>query len=175
MKLKSTALSCCLLLVSTTFCIPASAQRKIGASVSIQGDSPKITGGTPLSDNWSKSGPTSNIRRERFAVIRNQKEFETLWKEFQNNPELKAPEIDFKKFDVIGYFGGPKTTTGYSVAFGKIAVSKDNKSAEVEIALTKPAAGAVTGQMFTFPYTMKSVPKLPPSVTYKIVDSNPPK
>ncbi len=155
--------------------VVATAHAQGGIGIAINGDPPAQKGGGKVSGDWNLVGPSSRIRAERFVVIHSKTDFTTLWKEFQLNPETPMPEIDFTKKDVVASFVGGKPTGGYSASISRITISKDKKSAEVEVVVSRPGPGTITTQAFTFPYALKAVDKLPKVVTHKIVDATPPK
>ncbi len=172
MRKRTTWISAPAVLVLISVAAASLAQGNIG--IAIDGDPPTQKGGK-MSGDWNLSGPTSRIRALRFVVIHNKTDFTTLWKEFQPNPDATMPEIDFAKKDVVAFFAGGKPTGGYSASISKITLSKDGKSADVEVLVAKPGPGTITTQAFTFPYTLKAVDKLPKTVTHKIVEAPPAK
>src|SRR5689334_21222345 len=121
---------------------------------------------------FAVAGTYSNIRTPKNVVIRDQKTFSAVWKEHIGMGETPMPKVDFKKYDVIAVFIGPKPTGGFSV---KIDDVKRGKTDAVVIAtLAKPGPGTSTTQAFTYPYAMKAVPKLPATVNFTIREQDAP-
>jgi hypothetical protein len=114
------------------------------------------------------SGAMSGIRQPRQVVIRDAKAFEKLWKEHTTGTSLPMPPVDFKKYDVVAVFAGSKTTGGYQVILGEI--KRSGKTATVHATLLKPGPGMMVTQAFTYPFAMRAVPKLPPTVKFTVVE-----
>ena len=111
------------------------------------------------------SGARSGIRQRRSVVVRDAKSFSALWREHAGGADEPAA-VDFGALDVIAVFAGSKSTGGYSIRIGD--VKRTTKGAVVAATLTKPGAGMMVAQVFTQPFAMKSVPKLPRIVSFEI-------
>lgn len=125
------------------------------------GPKPKEPAGAPLLDIH---GIMSNIRQQRQVVVRNIEEWKQLWRE--HAASSRAPVVDFSRYDVVAVFAGAKPTGGYEVRIDAVRVDAKKKEAVVEATLLKPARGTVTMQVFTFPFAMRAVPKLPQHVRF---------
>ncbi|MGC8668270.1 MAG: protease complex subunit PrcB family protein [Chthonomonadales bacterium] len=121
----------------------------------------KEPGTVPLLDIH---GAMSNIRQQRQVIVRNSEEWKQLWR--QHAGTARAPIVDFSRYDVVAVFTGAKPTGGYQVRIDTVRVEPKKKEAFVNVTLLKPARSAVTIQVFTFPFAMKAVPKLPQNVHF---------
>jgi hypothetical protein len=115
---------------------------------------------------FAMAGTYSNVRTSKNLVIRDAKSFTAVWKEHVGTGQAPLPSVDFKKYDVIAIFIGPKPTGGHTVKIDE--VKRNKNEAEVTATLSKPGPGTLTTQAFTYPYVMKAVPKLPATVKFNI-------
>jgi hypothetical protein len=118
------------------------------------------------------AGARSQIQKERFAVIRDEKALAALLKEHSPAGEWDTRSVDFSKQTVIAYFGGSKPTGGFSVEL--VGVDRKKESAAVKLRLWKPGKGSIVTQAFTQPFLIQSVEKLPAKVTHAVTEEERP-
>ncbi len=120
---------------------------------------------------FSLSGGRSAIRQPKNRVARDAKAFVALWAEHAKSFDgtvPPAPKVDFKKFDVVAVFLGSIPTGGHAVEIGDI--KRTGRKAVVTALHMKPGPGAMVTQAFTYPFAMRAVPKLPPTVTFVAIE-----
>src|SRR5689334_4886303 len=117
----------------------------------------------PRAQSLAIAGSTSAIHAARQVVARDADQFLKLWREHTGRPTSKyAPYVDFRGHDLVAVYAGPKNTGGYSISID--SVKNSGHTATVMVTVHKPKPGAITTQAFTYPFDMKAVPKLPPTV-----------
>lgn len=117
----------------------------------------------------SLSGPRSGIAQPRKALVRDAQAFEALWKEHSRGAsEMPMPTVDFKRYDVVGYFAGSRPSGGFSVTLGEI--KRRGKVATVSVTLFKPGPGDFVTLAFTQPFALRAVPKLPKMVRFVVTE-----
>jgi len=122
-----------------------------------------------MSKSLDLSGAYSNIRSARQEVVRDAKRLAAFWREHAGDSTgMPIPVVDFAKSDVVAVFAGAKPTGGYRVSIDR--VKRVGKAAVIEATIHKPGPGAITTQAFTFAFAMKSVPKLPAQVRFKVTE-----
>ena len=114
------------------------------------------------------AGPSSGIRKERFVWVRNGKALADLLKEHNPYGEFHTSSIDFKKYDVVGYFAGTKPTGGFSVEF--VGVNRQKDGAVIKFCLIKPGRGSMVTQALTSPFLIQAVDKLPQHVSHTVTE-----
>lgn len=115
------------------------------------------------------SGPFSGIRIAKQVVVRDSASFADLWKQHSPSGGAPAPQVDFKKHDVIAVFAGTKNTGGHTIAIDSVDVK--DKAATVHVKLHKPGPGTLVPQLITYPFAMKAVAKLPRIVKFDITEA----
>ncbi len=109
----------------------------------------KITACEPTdlktADEIKLIGENSNVNIEKPFIFaaRSAETYKLLQEKIKDLPP--ADEIDFTKQAVIAAFGGEQTSGGYSVSIGQ-ADEKFN------VKLNKPASGAITTDLLTYPF-----------------------
>jgi hypothetical protein len=114
---------------------------------------------TPLSLTTVAKGYRSGIREPLQIVVRNQDEWNAIWKRHSSidrNPR-PAPSIDFNREMVVGIFLGEKNTGGYEVEI--LRGEKQNSSLYFYYREKSPAAGAIVTQLLTQPFHLVKVAK----------------
>src|ERR1041384_1219671 len=80
--------------------------------------------GAPKAAALTLSGPNSAIHTARQVVARDQDQFIKLWREHTGRPTAKyAPNVDFRGYDVVAVFAGPRNTGGYSISIDTVKTS----------------------------------------------------
>jgi protease stability complex PrcB-like protein len=102
-----------------------------------------------------EKGDQSNIDAARQVVVRSETEWAQLWR--QHAPDRPRPSIDFAKETVIGVFMGSRPNAGFSTAI--VSATEGGAALIVRYSETRPAAGAMTAQVITFPYHLAAIPK----------------
>lgn len=116
------------------------------------------------------SGQMSAIQSPRQIVIRDQKAFDTLLKEHApRGLAVPVGPVDFRTADVVAVFAGSRPTGGYSVQIGSVV--NGPRGSEIECRVVPPAPGAMVTMAFTSPFAMRAVPKRPPIVAIRMVES----
>jgi protease stability complex PrcB-like protein len=102
-----------------------------------------------------EKGDQSNIEDARQVVVRSEAEWTRLWQ--QHSPDRPRPAIDFSKETVLGVFMGSRPNAGFSTAI--LSATEGGGALVVRYTETKPAPGALTAQVLTFPYHLAAIPK----------------
>ena len=113
-------------------------------------------------------GQMSGIREQKTVVLRDAKGFDAIWK--LHAGDSAAPAVDFKKYDVVAIFAGEKRTGGHGVRID--SVKRTGRTAMVEATLLAPGPNMMVTQMLTYPWAMRAVPKLPPTVRFHLRKGN---
>ena len=100
-------------------------------------------------------GDQSNIDEPKQVVIHDAADWRKLWQ--QHAPDHPLPPVDFSKESVVAIFLGSRNTAGYSVAI--VSTTDANGALIVKYKETRPAPGAITAQVITFPYHIIAIPK----------------
>lgn len=114
---------------------------------------------TPLSLATVAKGYRSGIREPLQIVVRNQDEWNAIWKRHSSidkNPR-SAPSIDFNREMVVGIFLGEKNTGGYEVEI--LRGEEQNSSLYFYYREKSPPAGAIVTQVVTQPFHLVKVAK----------------
>ena len=104
-------------------------------------------------------GYRSGIREPLQIVVRNQDEWNAIWKRHSSidrNPPL-APSIDFNREMVVGIFLGEKRTGAYEVEIGR--AERRDSSLYFYYREKSPAADAIATQVLTQPFHLVKVAK----------------
>ena len=102
-----------------------------------------------------EKGDQSNIDTAKQVVVRSDAEWTQLWR--QHAPDRPQPPIDFSKETVIGLFMGSRPNAGYSTAV--VSATEGGGALIVRYTETRPAPGAITAQILTFPYHLAAIPR----------------
>jgi protease stability complex PrcB-like protein len=102
-----------------------------------------------------EKGDQSNIDEPKQVVIHDAAEWRKLWQ--QHSPDHPLPSVDFSKESVVAVFMGSRNTAGYSVAI--VSTTDAQGALIVRYKETRPASGAITAQVITFPYHIVAIPK----------------
>jgi hypothetical protein len=117
------------------------------------------------------TGAFSRIHAPRQVVARTGEQFSKLWREHMGGAMgVPQPAVDFKKHDVVAVFAGSKNTGGYSVTIDSVKI--DGRTATIYVTIHKPGPGMMVTQAFTYPFAMKAVGKLPPTVKFKLTEAS---
>jgi hypothetical protein len=113
----------------------------------------------PLSLATVARGYRSGIREPLQIVVRNQDEWNAIWKRHSSidKSPRPAPSIDFNREMVVGIFLGEKSTGGYEVEI--LRGEKQNSSLYFYYREKSPAPGAIVTQVLTQPFHFVKVAK----------------
>ena len=114
---------------------------------------------TPLSIATVAKGHRSGIREPLQTVIRNQDEWNPIWKRHSSidtNPSI-APIIDFNREMVVGVFLGEKRMGGYEVEI--VRAERRDSSLYFYYQEKSPPPGAMITQVLTQPFHLVRVAK----------------
>jgi hypothetical protein len=114
---------------------------------------------TRLSIATVEKGYRSGIRAPLQMVIRNQDEWNAIWKRHSSvdaNPAL-APIVDFDREMVVGIFLGEKSTGGYEVEI--VRAERRDSSLYFYYREESPPSGAIVTQALTQPFHLVRVAK----------------
>lgn len=100
-----------------------------------------------------EKGDQSNVDDARQALVRTEAEWTRLWQ--QHAPDHPRPRVDFSKEMVVAVFMGSRPNAGFSTAITSAMAA--NGALIVRYTETKPAAGAVSAQILTFPYHIVAI------------------
>ena len=109
----------------------------------------------PATPRTIAKGDQSNIDETKQVLVRSDAEWTALW--LQHAGDRPKPKIDFAKEMVVGVFMGSRPNAGYSTAV--VSTTAAAGVLMVRYSETKPAPGAVTAQILTFPYHIVAIPK----------------
>ena len=93
-------------------------------------------------------GLMSGLDEPRQAVVRDEAQWEELWK--AHAPNRPRPRVDFATRAVIGVFLGSRRTGGYDVTI--TAVEPEGDGVTVYYRETRPRPGDMTAQVITSPF-----------------------
>lgn len=99
-------------------------------------------------------GDQSNIDGLREVVVRNQADWQALWRD--HNYDAPAPRVDFGKEMIVAVFLGSQTSAGHSVRIAEVTAGGD--ALVVKYQVSRPAPGGVAAQVLTFPFHIVAVP-----------------
>jgi hypothetical protein len=104
-------------------------------------------------------GNFSGIHQPLQVTVRDQKEWEALWKRHTSNqsPPSPLPAVDFTTEMVVGLFAGDKTTGGYEVEISRAEL----KGSDLYIFYLErnPAPGGMAIQAITQPFHLVKLAK----------------
>jgi PrcB C-terminal len=99
-------------------------------------------------------GPLSDIGTSRQVVVRDQADWQKLWRE--HGVTNLPPTVDFQQNLVAGVFLGSRPTSGYQVEVSRSYLDGDDLV--VEYVVHKPAQGTMTAPIMTAPYILVLLP-----------------
>lgn len=93
----------------------------------------------------------------RYQLITNSDQLISLWNQVHASQlQLPAlPQVDFQRETLVAIFLGRRSTGGYGVAVKRVSVEGGDLYLDTEF--TEPAAGAITTQALTSPWTLVRV------------------
>ena len=101
-------------------------------------------------------GDQSNIDDARQVLVRSEAEWTKLWN--QHAPDHQRPAVDFSKQMVVAVFMGSRPNAGFSTAIVS-ATATPSGTLLVRYKETRPATGAISAQILTFPYHIVAISK----------------
>jgi hypothetical protein len=108
-------------------------------------------------------GDQSGVEDAREVVVRTAAEWKSLWQ--VHAPGRPMPPVDFEKAMVVGVFLGFRSSGGYGVTVS--AIEREGDALVVSFREDRPAAGAITTQVLTFPYHLVRTDRVPGRVTFR--------
>jgi len=104
-------------------------------------------------------GWNSAMDHTAVVFVRDQQEWESLWKKHSANrePAPKFPAINFADAFVIAFFAGPRGSSGYEVAIRRINEHPGKFSLEVEE--KHPGHGCMVLTTITSPFNFVTIPR----------------
>ena len=116
-----------------------------------------------------QQGTYSGMRTPLQNVIKNQKDWEALWKKHVSMliPQPPLPDVDFKVSVIAAIFTGEKNTSGYQIILK--SVSAEGNDVVVHYRQTEPPANSLTLQVTTQPFLMLRIDR-PAGVVQLIKD-----
>lgn len=99
----------------------------------------------------------TGVQTARYQLLTNQDQLISLWS--QVNATLlqppPLPQVDFQRETLVAIFLGQRPTGGYAVSVRRVAV--ENGELYLDTEFVEPAAGAITTQALTSPWTLVRV------------------
>jgi len=111
------------------------------------------TGGAPRT---IEKGDQSAIDDGKQVLVRTEAEWTQLWR--QHAGDRARPPIDFSKESIVAVFMGSRPNAGFSTAI--VSATEGGGALIVRYTETKPARGAVSAQVLTFPFHIVAIPKV---------------
>lgn len=104
-------------------------------------------------------GWNSAMDHTAVVFVRDQQEWESLWKKHSGNeePAAELPAINFADSFVIAFFAGPRGSSGYEVAIKHISEHPGKFSLEIEE--KHPGRGCVVLTSITSPFHFVTIPR----------------
>lgn len=101
------------------------------------------------------NGIYSPFITQKFMVIRREPAWRNVWKQLNiSNPDKNIlPEINFKKYVILGLFLGQQNTGGHSIELVKLDYKKTKVIAYYQV--KRPSEGSLVTQSLTQPYFLK--------------------
>jgi len=118
--------------------------------------------------NVLAQGPLSDIGTARQVVVRDQDQWQALWRE--HGVTKVPPTVDFAQNLVAGVFLGSRPSSGYKVEVTRAYL--DGQDLVVEYRVEKPAQGAMTAPIMTSPYILLLLPAHPGPVRFVDVSAS---
>jgi len=111
-------------------------------------------------------GALSAIAERRLIAVRNQLEWQELWRAHQGGGQSGAPlpPVDFEKDMVLAMFAGEKGMAGHAIEIRKLEAAPGEL--RVFYAETRPPPGAMVAQMVTQPYHIARSQRFDGPVTF---------
>ena len=125
---------------------------------------PHMSAQTPPSPRTIEKGDQSLVDDAKQVVARTDAEWSQLWR--QHAGERPRPHVDFSRESVVAVFMGSRPNAGFSTAI--VSATGGGGALIVRYTETKPARGAVSAQVLTFPFHIVAIPKVAaPSVRFE--------
>ena len=103
-----------------------------------------------------EKGEQSAIDDGKQVLVRTDAEWAQLWR--QHAGDRARPPIDFSKESIVAVFMGSRPNAGFSTAI--VSATEGGGALIVRYTETKPARGAVSAQVLTFPFHIVAIPKV---------------
>lgn len=123
-------------------------------------------GQSPIDLMTVAQGVMSGIEEPRQVVVRTMAEWRALWQE--HGAQGAAPDVDVSRSMVVAVFLGTRPTAGFGVEI--TAVKSTGKSVVVEYRERRPAPGALTAQILTFPFHIVRIASVSGPIEFKRID-----
>lgn len=102
----------------------------------------------------ARGNQATGVDGRRYELITNQRQLTSVWAQAhasQLQPPA-APRVDFQRETVVAIFMGQQSSGGYGVEVE--SVTQEGGDLYVDARFTEPAAGAITSQALTSPWTI---------------------
>lgn len=110
---------------------------------------------------WSRD---SGYQSAAEIVIDNSEQWNNLWQLHTCNdePPLRAPQVDFTRNGVVAVFAGEKPSSGYSVEILSVETCGTNEQPSIAITVQyhHPEPGEFVIREFTYPNHIIKIPKV---------------
>ena len=126
---------------------------------------------------WQAAGPPpvrsidkgvqSGIALPRQVIVRDAKEWTTLWRAHAS--ARPQPAVDFSREMVVGVFIGTRPTAGFAVEI--IGYREAGNDVTVRYRETTPDRDAIAAQVLVSPYHLVAIPQRAGGVTFEKVQS----
>lgn len=115
------------------------------------------------------SGSHSNIQEQKFVVLKNENELNTILSTINSTrmPNIKIPKIDFTKNIVIGLFMGTKSTGGHFIKINHISQTKN----EVIVYYSKKHPTGMATSVITQPFYLAKMTKTNKNIQFELVEN----
>ena len=113
-----------------------------------------VAAAQPSQPRTIAKGDQSNIDAPRQALVRTDAEWQALWR--QHEFDRERPKVDFSREMVVAVFLGTRPNAGYGVEV--VNTLEKSGTLIVRYRERKPAPGAITAQLLTFPYHIVAFP-----------------
>lgn len=110
-------------------------------------------------------GTDSDYPSANQTAINNSKRWINVWQlhTYNTEPPPPLPQVDFRRYSVVGIFAGEQPTSGYSVEILKVETN-GSQTKERTVAITvrhrQPKAGEFVTEALTYPYHIIKMPKI---------------
>jgi hypothetical protein len=139
-------------LAAWLFLLPFSTSVVLGGAVMV-----------PASFTTVARGDQSGIEEAREVVVRTPEEWKKIWQ--AHAPERPMPEVDFAKQMVVGVFLGYRSTGGFGATI--TGIERDGENLVVSWREDRPAPGAITTQVLTYPFHLVRTDRAAGRVSFK--------
>src|SRR5690606_4713919 len=108
-------------------------------------------------ETLARGNQATGVEDRRFQLITNQQQLTSIWAQAhatQLQPP-STPRVGFGRETLVAIFLGQQSTGGYGVEV--VRVAEERGELYLDVRFTEPAAGAITSQALTSPWTIVRV------------------